>query len=163
MPSYAITTAPGREQTVVASLAETSIAAYAPTQRRRHFTDRRTTTRDTPLFPGYVFVTTDELERDYEAIRHAPHVSGFLTMNGRARPIPDAWLAQFLLIQTFGGFDYTRDRRPKLRIGQAVRVIAGQFAALDVWGTVTAIMGGRATLDTRRGPFHVGVGQLEAA
>ena len=68
------------------------------------------------------------------------------------------------MIDVLGGFDYTRDRRPKLRLGQAVRIIAGKFAALNYLGVVTEFRSGRAVVDVARaGRVTVRAEELRAA
>ena len=64
MPSYVIVTQTAREPKVVTLLAERGIAAYCPVSRKRYFTDRGAATRDLPIFPRYVFVCTDNVDRD---------------------------------------------------------------------------------------------------
>lgn len=151
MPSYVIVTESAKEPRVVAHLAEHDIPAYSPTTRRKVFGDRGTTARDFALFPRYVFVTTTELTRDFLTIRHAPHVVAFLGQNDRPKPIDEAWLAQVLLLQTFGALDYARDRRPKLRLGQQIRVISGCFRGY--MGVVTTFDARRVRFDTKAGPM----------
>src|SRR5580658_5445798 len=111
MPSYVIVTEPTREARVVAKLADARISAYCPTERRKLYTGRYATIRERAIFPRYVFVCTDNLQADFAAIRHAPHVTAFLGQNGRPKPVDEDWLAHLLLIQTFGGFDYARVRK----------------------------------------------------
>ena len=151
VPSYVIVTESNREPKVVGLLTERGIPAYCPTSRKRHFTDRATTTRDAPLFPRYVFVASANVDRDFETIRHrTPHVVAFLGQNGRPKPVSEEWLGAILMIDVLGGFDYTRDRRPKLRLGQSVRIVAGKFGAMDYLGVVTAFRSGRVVVDVAR-------------
>lgn len=149
MPSYVIVTETAKEPKVVAKLSDAGIDAYCPTERRKVFTGRHATIRERAIFPRYVFVHTERLERDFAAIRHSPHVVAFLGQNGRPKPVDDAWLAHLLLIQTFGGFDYARVRKPRYRIGQQVRIIAGPFQGY--LGVVTAFDEARVRFDTERG------------
>lgn len=151
MPSYVIVTEPQKEAKVVTKLADTGLVAYCPTERRKIFTGRHTTIRERAIFPRYVFVSSDQLDRDFAAIRHAAHVVAFLGQNGLPKPVDDAWLAHLLLIQTFGGFDYARVRKPRYRIGQQIRLIAGPFQGY--LGVVTAFDGRKAWFDTVRGPM----------
>ena len=133
-------------------LAERGIAAYCPVSPASATSPTAARlTRDLPIFPRYVFVCTDNVDRDFETIRHrTPHVSAFLGQNGRPKPVNEEWLGAILMIDVLGGFDYTRDRRPKLRLGQQVRVIAGKFAALNYLGVVTEFRSGRAVVDVAR-------------
>jgi transcriptional antiterminator NusG len=151
MPSYVIVTESAKEPKVVAKLADCGIDAYCPTERRKVFTGRHATIRERAIFPRYVFVSTEQLDRDFAAIRHAPHVTAFLGQNNRPRPVDDAWLAHLLLIQTFGGFDYAAVRKPRYRVGQAIRLIAGPFQGY--LGVITAFDDRRAWFDTVRGPM----------
>ena len=151
MPSYVIVTEPQKEAKVVTKLADARIDAYTPIERRKVFTGRYATIRERAIFPRYVFVCTDQLDRDFAAIRHAPHVTAFLGQNGRPKPVDEDWLAHLLLIQTFGGFDYARVRGPRYRIGQSIRLVAGPFQGY--LGVITAFDDRRAWFDTARGPM----------
>lgn len=149
MPSCVIVTEPQKEARVVERLDQAKIAAYCPTERRRVFTGRYATIRERPIFPRYVFVCSDHIERDFAAIRHAPHVVAFLGQNNRPKPVDEEWLGRVLLIQVFGGFDYAAVRKPRWRIGQQVRLIAGPFKGY--LGVVTAFDTRKATVEPLRG------------
>ena len=151
MPSYVIVTETAKEPKVVSKLSDAGIDAYTPVERRKVFTGHKPTIRERALFPRYVFVSTDHLERDFAAIRHCVHVTAFLGQNGRPKQIDEAWLAHLLLIQTFGGFDYARDRKPRFRVGQTIRLVAGPFQGY--LGIVTAFDERKAWFDTARGPM----------
>lgn len=164
MPSHAIVTESGQERRVVQRLADQGISAYCPTTRRKRYTRQRTSVVELPIFPRYVFVHTLTPAEDFATIRHTAHVSAILCVANTDLPAPisDTWLAQFLLIQTFGGFDYARDRTSRLRIGQAVRIISGQFH--DYLGTLTEFRGARALVVTpHAGKLIVAMPQLQAA
>lgn len=167
MPSYVIVTEPSRETHVVAKLADQGIGAYCPSQRRKHF-GLRVTVREGPIFPRYVFVHSDDVDRDFETIRHrTPHVVAFLaSVSGKPKAISEEWLGAFLIMQSLGGFDYARDRTPRLRLGQAVRVIAGQFGAMGYGGKIVEFRGKTdvAVALTRGGTrLIVATGDLRAA
>ncbi len=168
MPSYVIVTEPNQERRVVEQLADHAIPAYCPVQRRKAF-GLRITIKEGPIFPGYVFVHTDDVDRDFETIRHrTAYVVAFLTAGGSSKPkaIPDEWLGAFLVMQSLGGFDYAADRRPRLRIGQFVKVVAGQFGAMNYGGVITEFRGRNdVTLSLHRfgTRLTVATGDLRAA
>lgn len=149
MPSYAIVTETAKELKVVAKLSDARIDAYCPTERRKVFTGRHATIRERAIFPRYVFVHTEHLERDFAAIRHCVHVTAFLGQNGRPKPVDEAWLARIFLIQVFGGFDYARVRKPRYRVGQAVRIVAGPFQGY--LGVITSFDERKAVVSPERG------------
>lgn len=119
------------EKLVVTDLTDRGFAAFSPIMRR--WTNPATGPRvkaEMPLIPRHVFVATDDIERDFEAIRHGRRVSGVLGWAGEPRPLPDAgakWVAQLAITQAVGGFDFTARPKPKLSINQQVRILAGDF------------------------------------
>lgn len=132
------------ELVAVADLARLGLAAYTPLVHRwplrNHPRDRlawrHRLVRIERLTPGYVFVWSTDIAHDHGRILDARGVEGLL---GGERPfvLRGGWLERVLLLQSLGAFDYTRERKPKLCVGELVQIVAGPFTGLV--GALTAI------------------------
>jgi transcription antitermination factor NusG len=102
---------------------------YATRLLRRCRGRRRVGVRLEPLVPGYAFVWSTRILADEGAVLA---VNGIEQLLGGEHPLElrGDWLDRVLIAQCFGLFDYTRDRRPKLQVRQAVKIIGGAFQGL---------------------------------
>jgi transcription antitermination factor NusG len=125
--AYVVVTRANSEQFVAEELAGAGFTAYAPTQARLVRGAGRPRRVVGGLLSRYLFVWSDDIERDFDAIRHTRRVVGILGLDGKPVRVPTLWLTGVMMAQTFGCFDYTRARRPAMSLGQRVRLIAGQF------------------------------------
>lgn len=128
MSVYVFVTEPSRERHAMAQLIDAGFSAYVPMWRRWSRINGHRIRRVSAVFPGYVFLWSDDINRDFAGARHSRYVIGTLGSGGTPKPMDNVdWLVRCMLAHSFGLFDYTRDRRPKMTIGQAVRLIAGPF------------------------------------
>jgi len=126
---YVVVTAARGELIAMRDLLEADVPAYTPVARQwRWRCDRKGPAYDAPLLPGYVFVWSRDIRRDWETITAARRVVDLLRHGERPLVLrADDWLTRLMVAEAFGLFDYTRERKPKMSIGQAVRVVSGPF------------------------------------
>lgn len=130
VPWYVIKTKPLAERLVIEGLSDLGFSTYLPMipDRRR---DPRHSTREAPLFPGYLFVQLDLKSPDWVRARSYPGTSYILSQDGRPIPLPmDAIEA----IQ--GRVQQIRARVEAglaafLHSGDLVRILDGPFADLE--------------------------------
>lgn len=80
-----------------------------------------------PLFPSYLFVRLKLFSEEFSYAQWSPGVSRIVSFNGVPASIDDS-IVRFLMAQTNG--DGVVEARPKLRIGQEVRISGGPFGGL---------------------------------
>lgn len=165
MSVYVVATKPQLERRAQRDILRAGVAAYAPSLTRwRHARGSKVPTK-WPLLPGYVFVATEDLGVALPAIHASNYVTGLIGCEGRPTKIEEVWLARILIVECFGGFDYTLDRRPKMRPGQLVRIIAGAFH--HQMAKFVSQDGDRASIEIPEGMFRgkmtIDVGKLVAA
>ena len=80
-----------------------------------------------PLFPSYLFVRLKLFSEEFSYAQWSPGVSRIVSFNGVPASIEDS-IVDFLMAQTNG--DGVVEARPKLRIGQEVRIAGGSFGGL---------------------------------
>lgn len=139
---YILTTGPSQEEAATQRLAELGFAAYSPSIRYHRRVCGHYRRRSRALIPGYIFALADEV--DDPVIRHATGVTGILaemTEEGQA------WIGSLLILESFGAFDTTLDRRPKIKIGDLVRLIGSKWAALGYSGKVRKMQGAKVWID----------------
>jgi len=137
---FVLVTRPLSEQLVMDDLGAKGFAVWTPIVRKWTRSPAGKKVRQArALLPRHVFFSTDDLARDFDAVRHGRWVTGIL---GRESPLPmsvdsHAWLAGLVVCEANGGFDYTGDKRPKCTINQMVRIVGGAFRGYT--GTLVAI------------------------
>lgn len=152
MSLYVVATKPQLERRAQRDILRAGVPAYAPCVTRwRRARGTKVRTR-WPLLPGYVFVATEDLGVALPAIHASPYVTGLIGFQGRPARIGEAWLARILVIECFGCFDYTRDRKPKMSVGQMVRIVGGQFQG--VLAKVTGERSGKMVIEIGTGLFQ---------
>jgi transcriptional antiterminator RfaH len=80
-----------------------------------------------PLFPSYLFVRLKLFSEEFSYAQWSPGISRIVSFNGVPASIDDS-IVDFLMAQTNG--DGVVEARPKLRIGQEVRISGGPFGGL---------------------------------
>lgn len=122
----------GMERTAVEALRENGVAAYCPMETVWRPSRRpRTHKRSRAVVPGYVFV---DLPEGFQLPRltKLAGVWGALFCNGDVATVPSRFVRNMLLVEIFGGFDWTverkreRGKRPDAK-GQKVKVAAGKW------------------------------------
>lgn len=155
---YVITTEPSHESKAVKDLLGRGVPAFTPVARRWRRANGNRFRWVTPVFPRYVFICSSDITTDFEAIRHSRFVTGVLGRDGKPQPVDPAWLAQFLVLQTFGAFDYTANRKPKMSVGQVVKIVGGKFQGFLV--TVVEVRARKVVVTGKSGMM---AGRMEIA
>lgn len=163
---YVAVTEAGCEKRAMQWLLEHDVAAYTPMRRFwRHANGKRyPNERPVPGFERYVFVASALAPRAvFAEVMACRFVSGMLGVEDRPVPI-DApvmgcklgvarqsateRLSWYWLCDCFGLFDSTRGRKPKMTVGQLVRIIGGPFQGYQ--GEVSVLLSDkRLTVITR--------------
>ena len=128
---YAVQAKSHNEARVLHHLTERTIPAFLPLMEvTRHYGLRRLT-RLEPLFPGYLFVQLERVDRNpmrWDAVRWAPGVKSILSSDGTPTSVPDSVIdAIKTRVQDLGFV------RPGLRFGRNDRVLirCGPLAGLE--------------------------------
>jgi transcriptional antiterminator RfaH len=128
---YAVQAKNHNEARVLHHLTERIIPTFLPLiEVTRHYGPRRLT-RLEPLFPGYLFVQLECLDRNpirWDAVRWAPGVKSILNSGGMPTSVPDSVIdAIKIRVQDLGFV------RPGLRFGRNDRVLirCGPLAGLE--------------------------------
>jgi transcription elongation factor/antiterminator RfaH len=150
---YVAQTLHHREKVAERHLREQGFRSFFPQFRRTVRHARKLREVVTPVFPGYIFVTFDTERDRWHSINGTVGVCRLLTTLKRPVPVP-AGIVQALI----GAIDVSGCvvLGANLRVGQAVRVVAGPFVGglgvlerLDAKGRVRVllnIMGGQMPL-----------------
>jgi transcriptional antiterminator RfaH len=75
-----------------------------------------------PLFPSYLFIS---ITNGWWSARWAPHMARLLTAGDAPMPVPDALVDDLVARTRDGAIDVLR--RPSLKPGDPLRVVAGPF------------------------------------
>lgn len=155
------------ERAAVTWLNAHEVPAFTPIARRFRRLGSRKVVYDSPVFPRYVFVNADGSDEGFAAVTACRHVKGLLGRDAIAQPLSaedDDRLGWWLICQAYGLLDFTRGRKPALTLGQLVRVIGGQFAALNYAGVISEIRGGRVVVIPKTGGrLNLSADQVDAA
>lgn len=137
MPWYAIQTKPRREPTVSAALDQADLEVYCPRIRKPLGRANRTSWKEAPLFPGYLFARF-EFGRDYPRVRWTPGLVRVVMSGGTPLPVTEAMLSSVRRMEKEGARLLLRPVRWKP--GVRVRVVQGPFTGFE--GRVAATLRG---------------------
>jgi transcription antitermination factor NusG len=152
MSVFVVVTEAACEKRAMLWLLEHGLPAYTPIKRSWRRLCGTRVRSDQAVFARYVFVSSDDIDADFHLVRRCRYVSGILGRDGKPKPIDDvSTVARFLVFQAFGMLDYTRSLKPKYSVGQLVRIIGGQFAALGYSGQVSEVRDGRLIVIPKTG------------
>lgn len=164
---YIAVTAPHGETRAVQDLTDKGLVAYSPMSTHwckpsvgRKFKVVRS------LLSRYVFVLSDDIARDFHTIRQARRVKSVVCRDGQPMPLPAKaveWLAWVYLEHFMGAYDHTPEERPKLTIGQQVRILKAAWESQI--GTVTRVSAKTAMVKVEgtiiRGELRFGFEELQ--
>lgn len=161
---YVVMCRAGGERVAMADLLKKGVAAYTPVQVRWVHPDcGRRRREERGVLPRYLFVSSADIEADYDVVKRARRVTGLLGEGETPLAVDADWVARLLVAQTFGLFDHTSDRKPKMSVGQMVRIIAGQFKGVKA--KLAVISGAKGTLQVEGrfgGRMTLALDKLEA-
>jgi transcription antitermination factor NusG len=125
-PWLVLRTRSHHENVVERSLQQNGINSYLPRHRVVHRSKERTTTREAPVFPGYVFVQP-RLEQ-LEKVRCVRGSCGFVVCGSKPATMPQKELDALRILTGSGA---ALAVNPTLIPGQRVEVIAGPFMGVQ--------------------------------
>lgn len=123
---YVVQTQVNAENKAVAHLARQGFATYLPRylKRRRHA--RRVDVVAAPLFPRYLFVEIDMAVQRWRSIYSTVGVSRLVCNGEYPAPVPERVIDELKGRQSVSDL-IELDCRPKLKVGEKIRVLEGAF------------------------------------
>ena len=135
---YAVQAKPRKESAVLSAFQRVGLEGYCPRVHQRKRRAGKKVSKESPLFPGYVFVRLQFL-RDYPKIRWTPGMVRVVTSGGEPAQISEELLAEIRRIERAGtGLRLLHASR--IMPGSRVRIVGGPFAGFE--GQVAAHLSG---------------------
>ena len=138
---YALYTRSCWEKRVSSILSAQSLDIYLPTHRVWNRRTARKVQTEVPVFPGYVFVHCELTKDAWLTIKKTTGVVRILGVGSEPVPIPDHEIES---LRTFLSVQPVIDGQPRLRKGDAVRVVKGPLKG--VIGTLVEVARNRHKL-----------------
>lgn len=124
---YVVHTQVNSEAKAARNLIRQGFEVYLPYYQKRRSHARKIEKVAAPLFPRYLFVRIDMAKQRWRSIQSTLGVC-YLVANGQEpAPVTQDVLALLKAQEDEGGF-IRIDHRPRLSLGEKVRVLAGAFA-----------------------------------
>ncbi|AXE65040.1 hypothetical protein BBF93_13035 [Hyphomonas sp. CACIAM 19H1] len=121
---YVVQTLTAQECVAITNLNRQKYRTYCPMISRTVRHARKTSIRQKPLFPGYVFVNLDPSKDNWHSVNGTYGVSRLIAFDGRPSPVPPAVMNALL---AFSDASLPADEIP---CGARVRIDSGAF---DTW------------------------------
>ncbi len=119
---YAVRTRPQKEFAVRNRLLKLGYAVYLPVLRQ---TKRSLHRKESPFFPGYLFLHCDLAHQQLGPLEHVSEFLGFVHFEGQRPPIPDEVIAD--LRQRISSIEQRGGMWHKFQAGESVVVKLGRF------------------------------------
>ena len=125
---YAIQTRCRFEKKVATQLQSKGVETFLPVVKQVHRWSDRRQVIEMPLFPGYGFVRIPPAPEHRLRVLQTAGLTGFVTMNGTAVPVPEQQLedVRLLLVNKIAC-----KAHPFLNVGQRVRIRGGCLDGLE--------------------------------
>jgi transcriptional antiterminator NusG len=125
---YAVQTRYRFEKKVAEELRRKGLETFLPLRRELHRWSDRYKDIEVPLFPGYVFVRTDQSVDSRVLVLQTGGMIGFVNFHGEALPVPSRQIEQLriLLAQKV-----PCSLHPFLKVGRRVRIRGGCLDGLE--------------------------------
>jgi transcription termination/antitermination protein NusG len=125
---YVVQTRYRFEKKVAEQLRKNGVETFLPLRRELHRWSDRYKDIEVPLFPGYVFVRTDQSVDSRMMVLQTGGMIGFVNFHGEALPVPARQIEQLrmLLAQKVPCSLY-----PFLKVGRRVRIRGGCLDGLE--------------------------------
>jgi transcription antitermination factor NusG len=123
---YAVYTVARHEKVVAQQLAERRVATFLPLYRSWHRWKDRRKLVELALFPSYVFVNINPLEK--LRVLQVPSVVHLVSFNGQLAELPEQEIAA---LRNGLEHDIYAEPHPYLKIGRRVRVVRGPMAGTE--------------------------------
>lgn len=122
---YVVATKPARERIAEHHLRNQAFHVFLPVCKKTVRHARKVSTRDAPLFPGYLFIRLDPRNVRWRSVNGTIGVKSIISQNERPVPLPTGFVEALMSeVAEDGTFDY----RPRLRVGDKVELLSGPFA-----------------------------------
>lgn len=121
---YAVQTLAAQESVAIINLNRQKFRTYSPMLSRKVRHARKTSIRQKPLFPGYIFVQLNLLRDNWPSVNGTYGVSRLISFDGRPSPVPISVMNALL---AFSDTPLSADDIP---CGTKVRIDSGAF---DTW------------------------------
>ena len=123
---YAVYTVARHEKVVAQQLAERRVEAFLPLYRSWHRWKDRRKLVELALFPSYVFVNIDPLEK--LRVLQVPSVAHIVSFNGQLAELPEREVAA---LRNGLEHDIYAEPHPYLKVGRRIRVVRGPMAGTE--------------------------------
>ena len=117
---YVLKTKPRQEDRALENLNRQGFKCFGPKLNVERIVRGKRSLRTEPLFPGYVFVQSDQLAEQFYKLRSTYGVHSLVRFGDRIPTIPQSW------IDTFKGKDALAETRAP-KIGDQVEINEGPF------------------------------------
>ena len=117
---YVLKTKPRQEDRALENLNRQGFKCFGPKLNVERIVRGKRSLRTEPLFPGYVFVQSDELAEKFYKMRSTYGVHSLVRFGDRIPKLPQSW------IDTFKGKDALAETRAP-KIGDQVEINEGPF------------------------------------
>lgn len=124
---YAVQCQPHRERLASINLAQQEFEVFMPLRSRTRRHARRVETVRVPFFPGYLFVALDLARHQWRSVNGTFGVVRLVTQGDWPIPAPEGLVEA---LQTACAGTNILEWRPRLSLGEPVRILAGPFAGL---------------------------------
>jgi transcriptional antiterminator RfaH len=127
---FVVHTQPMAERRAAANLLRQGFKTYLPLYRSRRSHARKVDFVERPLFPRYLFVALDVMRDRWRPILSTFGVSNLVRVGDAPAPVPEGVVDALRAHDEARAFDQSLDPARGLRVGAAVRVLAGPFTDL---------------------------------
>jgi len=125
---YALQTVPRHEKTVGTQLQMDGLEVFVPTFRKESKWSDRKKIVDLPVFPGYAFLRSSDINQDRKYVFRNRSVVRLLSTSVGAAEIPDQEILNVRRVTQSGA---TLEPIPYLNVGQRVRIRNGALQGLE--------------------------------
>ncbi len=112
------------------NLVRQGFATFLPLQEDTLRRNGKFVTRMRPLFPGYIFVASDDQAQRWRAINSTYGVSRIVSFSGIPAPLPKGFIAALRARCDADGRILPEPEPPAFTLGEDVRITVGPFANL---------------------------------
>jgi len=126
---FAVHTRSRHEFRVLERLTGTGVEAFLPSVKRISRWKDRKKVIESPLFPGYIFIHTDNNPAERMSVLKTPGVVRFLgIIPGEPEPVPEEQIAALRRLIESGA---PLDPYPYLKEGRRIRIVRGPLAGVE--------------------------------
>ncbi len=133
---FVVQTNAREDKLAVMGLQQKGIEVYQPQMQRYVFHARKKILKNYPLFPGYIFVCTDDSEISLHQVKWCRGVGRVLPDNSQPVPVPDEFVSGLMGLESEDGVitkpvDYQPGDLVKVKSGPMKDV----YGIFEAWGS----------------------------